>query len=914
VFFIANGRVREILPNGVLITVAGGPNSFPLGDGGPAVLASLDPSAIALDSAGNLFVADHQGVRKVDTNGIINTVVSQAKKASGLAVDAAGSLYITDEVFADVYKLDSSGNLTTIVRSFDVQTATGGGLYHPTDLEFDGAGNLFIKDEARVVKRTPSGTISTVAGMTPDDGISSQLLGTGIGVYENGDLLVAEPTRHRVRRVRQLAVSGAKITGISPFQGAQGTSIGAVIKGVNVGATAVTFSGTGVTATVLPGSTSAKLPIHIDIAPGATLGTRTFNLTNGAITSPAYNGFTITGTGGRPVVSQVTPAEGTAGTTFTATITGLNLSGATAVTFDGTGVTATILSGGTSTSLPVSIAMAPDAVGGPRTFAVTTSVGTSTPALFTVKRMKLTGILPSLGSTGTSMTATLTGTYLSGANAVTFSGTGVTATVNPGGTDSSIPITITIASGASLGVHTVSLSSSLESSTPFNGLTVIQAGSDGIITTVAGNGLTNFGGDGQLAINAGLDNASSIAVDAAGNLFIADRNHHRVRKVTPGGIITTVAGNGEIGSAGLGGPATEASFAGLQGITVDAAGNLFIADGSNNRILKVDVGGTITRFAGNGQFGFDGDGGQATAARLNSPTQVQVDKWGTVYIADTNNGRIRKVSTDGVIRTVAGGGHLAGPDADGKLATLASLPDLSDIAVDTEGNLFLTNSRWVQKLTPDGKITTIAGSAPQGFGGDGGPSAAAGIFGPRGITVDPAGNLLFVDVSNRRIRRVNPAGIITTVAGSGIEGFSGDGGSATAARIGYPMDVATDKDGNLYIADPETARIRKVTYSLPVITTVSPLSSATGTSITAAIRGLALHNATAATFAGSGVTATILPGGTSTNVPVSVTIGASAEMGQRPLSITTTHGTSPLFDGFEVVPTLRRSRGQITSQ
>jgi sugar lactone lactonase YvrE len=464
-------------------------------------------------------------------------------------------------------------------------------------------------------------------------------------------------------------------------------------------------------------------------------------------------------------------------------------------------------------------------------------------------------------------------------------------------------------------VRTLTASTTEASSAVFDGFTVIVSGSDGIITTVAGDGTTAYGGEGGPATSTGLDNATSIAVDAAGNLFISDRNHNRVRKVTPAGVISTVAGNGQIGTGVLGGPATMVSFANLQGIGVDAVGNLFIADGANNRILKVDLAGIVTRFAGTGQFGFEGDEGPATAARLNFPTQVQVDFAGNVFIADTNNQRIRKVSTDGIIHTVAGGGFQTGPAANGLPATSVALDNIADIAIDAAGNLYLVNGIVVEKVTPAGILTIVAGIlAPgaQGFSGDGGPANAAKVFNPLGLATNSAGDLFIADTQNLRIRKVNPAGVITTVAGTGEYGFSGDGGPATAARMISPTDVAVDADGNLYIADPSVRRIRKVTYYLPGISTVTPLSAPPATSITASIRGVALTGATAATFSGSGVTAAILPGGTSTVLPVTITVAPGALPVTRSLTVTTGAGTSPSFEGFAVLSS--RTRGQITSQ
>ena len=344
----------------------------------------------------------------------------------------------------------------------------------------------------------------------------------------------------------------------------------------------------------------------------------------------------------------------------------------------------------------------------------------------------------------------------------------------------------------------------------------------GIITTVAGNGTRGFSGDGGPATGASLADPYGIAVGSSGNLFIADLYNQRIRKVDPAGIITTVAGNGTSGFSGDGGPATSASLSFPLGVAVDSSGNLFIADLANHRIRKVDPAATITTVAGNGTFGFSGDGGAATHASLKAPVGVAVDAAGNVSIVDYANQRIRRVDpATGLITTVAGNGSL-GFSGDGGPATSASLANPAGVAVDANDNLFIADSanHRIRKVDPAGTITTVAGKGSWGFSGDGGPATSARLSTPSGVGVDAAGNLFIADFGNQRIRKVDPSGIITTVAGNGTRGFSGDGGPATSASLALPHGVAVDAAGNLFIADQGNQRIRKVDPA-GIITTVA---------------------------------------------------------------------------------------------
>ena len=315
----------------------------------------------------------------------------------------------------------------------------------------------------------------------------------------------------------------------------------------------------------------------------------------------------------------------------------------------------------------------------------------------------------------------------------------------------------------------------------------------GTIVTVAGGGsLSPKAADGGPASKAHLNSPLGLAVDAAGNLYIADPSW--VQKVSPQGIITTVGGTGEMSLSGDEGPSTQAAICFPSSLAFDSRGNLFIADVCNNRIRKIDPSGIITTVAGSGGTGygrgsFDGDGGPATEASLNGPIHITVDQNGDLYINDAFNQRFRKVdAATGSISTVAGGGKQRGSAADGHLATDAEL--------------------------------LIKSAASDEFGG--------------GLVILGDGSFLFSEFEGARVRKVDPRGILTTVAGNGKKGFAGDGGLATQAILSRPLDLTMDSAGSLYIADYDAGRVRKVDPTSGVITTAAKgLSGPTGMAIDA---------------------------------------------------------------------------------
>src|SRR5579864_355245 len=404
----------------------------------------------------------------------------------------------------------------------------------------------------------------------------------------------------------------------------------------------------------------------------------------------------------------------------------------------------------------------------------------------------------------------------------------------------------------------------------FGGHRVWSMGADGVVSPIVGTGAAGFAGDGSTANAAQLAYPAGIAFDAEGNLYIADSSNHRVRKVSAG-VISTVLGTGDPG-ADLPNQLNLPT-----GVAIDSAGDLYVADSGNQRIqqlspagaistlpgagrdLALDASGnlyiasgpqllqlssslTLTTIAGDGSYFFRGDGGDATTARLNGPVAVALASSGAFYIADQKNLRVRIVNGTGAISTAAGDGT-AGP-GNGQL----DFP--SGVAIDSSGAIYISdqNNDRIQKLTPGGAVVTFAGTGSPGFNGDGLLASAAQIFSPGALTLATDGTLYFVDAGNRRVRKISPEGVVTTVAqlaargvtvdsagnafasdgemhrvvridplgrttvivGDGTAGFGGDGGPAASARLNSPTGLAADQQGNLYIADTGNNRIRMI--------------------------------------------------------------------------------------------------------
>jgi len=798
-----NARIRKVDANGIITTVAGNGGYGYSGDGGAATNSWLYyPEGVALDGFGNLFIADtdNRRIRKVDTNGIITTVAgngiygfsgdggaainARLSYPLGVAVDGFGNVFVADANNSRIRKVDTNGIITTVAGngnsgySGDGGPATSASFYYPQGVAVDGFGNLFIADtdNSRIRKVDTNGIITTVAGngsydYTGDGGAANSAgLNSPIGVAVDGfgNLFIADTGNNCIRQVDIFGIiTTAAGNGTNGYSGDGASASNAELS--NPLGEAVDGFGN---VFVADANNSRIREVH---APGPMLRVPNTGAGNAGnydvvVTSP-YGSVTSS------VVSLTV--------LFPPSITQQPAQDTVTV---GNSAAFSVSAAGT---LPLSYQWYVD--GAPLAGQTNGALGLANVGL--TNAGNYTVVVSNLYGSVTSSVAIL---LVGFAPAITVQ-----------------PSTQVAMAGGSPGIAmTVSGTGPLAFQWQFNGVNLPNA----VIATVAGNGAAGYSGDGGAAIHASLSHPEGLAVDGAGNLFIADFDNNRVRKVDANGTISTVVGDGLQGYSGDGGTATNASLSRPSSLAMDGAGNLFISDYDNNRVRKVDTSGIITTVAGNGLRRFAGDGGPATSASLFYPQGLAVDDAGNLFIADTGNSRVRKVDTNGLITTVAGSGT-EGYDGDGGAATSASLSYPGGVAVDGSGCLFIAdsdNSR-IRKVDTNGIITTVTGNGLQGRSGDGGAAASASLYYPRNLTVDGFGQLFLADQFNDRIRKVDGSGIITTVAGNGGYGYSGDGGAPTNASLYYPSAVAVDGAGNMFIADLNNQRIRKVIPQGPTL-------------------------------------------------------------------------------------------------
>jgi len=653
-------------------------------------------------------------------------VAAQLEQPEGIVVDPAGNLYIADAANHRVRKVTPAGAISTVAGtghqgfSGDHGPATAAQLNQPYGLALDMAGNLYIADygNQRVRAIGTNGNITTVAGDGPsgtyaDGGPATAALLLGphdLATDAAGNLYISELLGHRVRQV----APGGKIS---------------TVAGIGIAG----YGGDGGPAT------AAQLDQPAGLALDGAGNLYIVDSRNFRIRKVLAGAGTIS-----TVCSQQT--FNAQNFTYTVNLFGLAADGAGDIYF-----------------LDVANAAAWQL----------NPAGVLT---------QLAGVPGGGGYTGDGQPALQT------------------ALINP--------IEVTRDAAGDLYISEFERVRSVTAAT-------------GIINTVAGDGTFGFGGDGGSALMAVLNTPTGLALNN-GSLYISDTNNQRVRQVASGSI-ATVAGNGTPGYLGDSGPALSARLSSPTGLAFDPAGNLYIADSKNNNVRSVNPSEVITTFAGIGTCGFGAEGDPAALTPLCGPQSAVVDLAGNTYIADTQNNRVIMVDSAGNIQIVAGNGTAG--DAGAGNSAWGELYEPQGVALDSAGNLYIadTQNHRIRMLAPGGAISTIAGTGNAGFSGDGGAAAAAELNAPSQVAVDTSGNVYIADTLNHRVRLVTTDGNIATIAGTGDAAYNGDDGPAVQVALSAPGGVALDGQGNVYVADTGNNRVRMLSTTQTVVTPTPPV-------------------------------------------------------------------------------------------
>ena len=780
--------IIDSVPSSFIYTVAGNGTAGYRGDGGPATLADLNFAASTVeDQEGNLYIADEN-----------NNVIRRVAAGTGIITTFAGN--------------------GTPGYSGDGGPATQAQLSSPVDLAIDGAGNLYISDNGNNAIRKVTAATGAIATYTSD--IENP---RGIALDGLGNLFVAAPGTNTVWKVAAgtgaiTAYAGSALPGYSGDGGL---------------ATNATLSGP-----IALGTDGANNLYIADLYNNVIRKVSAGNQVITTFAGNRQGGYS--GDGGPATKAELSYPYGVAvdhlGNVYiadsnNAVIREVSANNGTISTVAGNGVFCSIFSGdggpASNAGLCVPDSVSVDTAG--NLFITDTSTNR-------VHEVTVPTLPPTTAAAAPLFTVAA-GTYDSPRSvSITDATPGAAIYITLDGTT---PTTLSqgyngpINASGNLTINAIAVAPGYLPSEPATAAYTIDSPPTATITTIAGTGVYGFTQAGGPPASVEFGYAEGLARDKAGNIYLADSGNNVVWMLSAKtGDLSVAAGNGTYGYSGDAGPATSAELAYPQGVAVDGAGNLFIADSDNNVVREVAAAtGYITTYAGNRNAGYSankGDGGPAVDAKLSFPQGLAIDGAGNLYIADTGGNAVRMVTAStGIIVTYAGN-HKPGYSGDAGPVKSAAIGEPTALAIDGSGNLYIaTNYARVREVTSAGIITTVAGDGdPQGNDGDGGPATNAEID-PQDLAVDSAGNL-YISTSPGAIREVAVGtGIIATVAGNGYPGFSGDGGSATVAEMAYPQGIATDATGNLYLADSGNHRIRQVTFSGPAVTPIFSFAAGT---------------------------------------------------------------------------------------
>ncbi len=786
-----NYRIRKITTDGHVTTLAGtGKSGYSDGEGSAASFASFKgPSAMCMDYNGNIYVGDYfAGIRKVLANGDVFTIGPPVRSPDGIAIDLKGNIYISNaSVNSLIYKVKENGESTIFAGSLNKQgyadgIGTEARFNSPSGLAVDQNGNVYVADmlNHRIRKITTDGHVTTLAGSGMAgyaDGIGSDARfnhPVGVAVDMNGNVYVADSSNHRIRKI---------------------TSDGDV----------TTLAGSGISGYADGYAPEARFNWPLQLAldsHGNIYFTDNYNRVRKITFSPKITisqpipsarpdlpflfSFGVTGTSSQATwsISQGSLPPGISFNTSNASLYG------TPVSSGDFNFVVRVDSAGYSDEMPVKLQVFSRIINlsGNLSFG-SVQVTNAEHSVFTISNtgsseLTVTGITYPIGFSG-NWTGKIPPNSSQNVR-VFFAPTSV----------NNFTGNITIHCDATSGISVLPCSGT---GTPAPSINV---------STVAGLGTPGHG-DGQ-GVAAFFRQPTGVALDANGNVYVADTGNHLIRKITPTGNVTTLAGGGGNYWTGAGagdGLGKAASFTQPSGVAVDSNGNVYVADTGNHLIRKITDTGKVTTLAGSETGGnVDGIG---FAARFYRPTAIAVDERGNLYVADTKNNLIRKITPDGNVTTLARDRETSG-FSDG-MGENESFNNPHAIAVDKLGNVYVadTFNNRIRKITTDGHVTTLAGTGETGYA-DGIGSDARFTY-PEGVAVDMNGNVYVADSGNNRIRKITASGYVTTLAGSGLYGFADGAGTSASFRV--PTGLAVDNSGNIFVVDKENNRVRKITTS-----------------------------------------------------------------------------------------------------
>ena len=824
----ADDEIRKITPSGVVTTLAGSAWQPGSSDGTGSAARFAYPVGVALDSTDNVYVADSYDneIRKISPSGVVTTLAGSVGHSGssdgigsaarfdlpyGVAVDSAGNVYVADADNDEIREITPSGVVTTLAGSAG-QTGSSNGtgnaarFYAPYGVAVDIAGNVYVADANNNEIRRIADSAGLVSGDTPafTETFDTRNAGTGktltvAGSVNDGNggsnytvTFVADTTGQITpRAIRVTAATSNKV-----YDGTTSpTATPTITSGSLVSGDTAAFAETFDTRNVGTGKTLTAAGSVNDGNGGSNYTVTLVAATAGSVTARP---ITVT------AATSTKTYDGSASATVNPTITSGSLAAGDAAAFTETFDTRNV---GTAKTLTAAGSVN-DGNGGSNyavTLVSTNTTGQITPRAITVTAASATKVYDGTATSTVTPAVTDVVTTLAG-----FAQTG-----SSDGTGSAAkfwgPEAVAVDSAGYVYVADV-LNQEIRKISP-----------SGVVTTLAGSAGQAGSSDGTGSA-ARFDDPEGVAVDSSGNVYVADELNEEVRKISPSGVVTTLAGSaGQTGSSN--GTGSAARFYQPAGVAVDSAGNIYVADLSNDEIREITPSGVVTTLAGSaGQTG--SSNGTGSAARFDDPEGVAVDNAGNVYVADYVNAEIRQINPSGIVTTLAGSAEQYG--SSNGTGSAARFNGATGVAVDSAGNVYVADT-WndeIRKISPSGVVATLAGS-PSQLGFADGTGSAASFFSPSSVAVDSEGNVCVADGENDEIRSVSPSGVVTTLAG--IAGYGSSDGTGSAARFNQPRGVAADSAGNVYVADLQNDEIRKISPS-GLVTTLAGSAGQSGSS------------------------------------------------------------------------------------